>query len=148
VLVFDNRGVGQTDKPDNPYTIELMADDTAGLLQAVGIAVAYVLVGEALIGEVWSNGAQWFPVHIFGYLPGVTDELWSCPHGLRRRSAGGAALHGGLYRRGLRFLPRDGHHRLARGYRLTCLPNDCQREYDATGSCKLCMRNKSSLVIE
>jgi len=34
VVAFDNRGVGQTDKPDIPYTIEMMAEDTAGLLNA------------------------------------------------------------------------------------------------------------------
>src|SRR3989304_4837981 len=36
VIVFDNRGVGNTDKPDSEYTIETMADDAAGLPLAVG----------------------------------------------------------------------------------------------------------------
>src|SRR2546427_8353077 len=43
VLAFDNRGAGRTDKPDIPYSIEMMADDTAGLLQALGIKQAKVL---------------------------------------------------------------------------------------------------------
>jgi len=43
VIVFDNRGVGNTDKPDSEYTIELMADDTAGLLRTLGITKAHVL---------------------------------------------------------------------------------------------------------
>ena len=43
VLVFDNRGVGQTDKPDIPYSMELMADDTAGLLRAVNTREATIL---------------------------------------------------------------------------------------------------------
>lgn len=43
VIVFDNRGVGKTDKPDSEYTIELMADDTAGLLRTLGIKSAHVL---------------------------------------------------------------------------------------------------------
>jgi 3-oxoadipate enol-lactonase len=30
VLAFDNRGVGRTDKPDITYSIEMLADDTAG----------------------------------------------------------------------------------------------------------------------
>src|SRR2546430_16089333 len=34
VLAFDNRGAGRTDKPDIPYSIEMMADDTAGGLHA------------------------------------------------------------------------------------------------------------------
>src|SRR5256885_9846397 len=37
VLAFDNRGAGRTDKPDIPYSIEMMADDTAGLVGAAGV---------------------------------------------------------------------------------------------------------------
>jgi 3-oxoadipate enol-lactonase len=29
VIAYDNRGAGRTDKPDVPYTIELMASDAA-----------------------------------------------------------------------------------------------------------------------
>jgi len=43
VIVFDNRGVGNTDKPDSNYTIETMADDAAGLLQKLGMGSAHVL---------------------------------------------------------------------------------------------------------
>jgi pimeloyl-ACP methyl ester carboxylesterase len=43
VIVFDNRGAGQTDAPDLPYTTRLMADDTAGLMDALGIERAHVL---------------------------------------------------------------------------------------------------------
>ena len=32
VLAFDNRGAGRTDKPDTQYSIEMMANDTAGRL--------------------------------------------------------------------------------------------------------------------
>lgn len=38
VIAFDIHGAGRTDKLDEPYTIEQMADDTAGLLDALGIA--------------------------------------------------------------------------------------------------------------
>lgn len=34
VIALDNRGAGRTDIPDQPYTMELMADDTAKLVQA------------------------------------------------------------------------------------------------------------------
>lgn len=51
VLAFDNRGAGQTDKPDEPYTVAQMADDTAGLMRALGIERAHV-VGMSLGGRI------------------------------------------------------------------------------------------------
>ncbi len=43
VVTFDNRGAGRTSAPDRPYTIEGMADDAAGLLEALGIEKAHVI---------------------------------------------------------------------------------------------------------
>src|SRR4051812_47983448 len=43
VIAFDNRGAGQTDTPDAPYTIRMMADDTVGLMDRLGIDRAHVL---------------------------------------------------------------------------------------------------------
>lgn len=51
VLVFDNRGAGRTDKPDIPYSIEMMATDTAGLMQTLGFKQANVL-GISLGGRI------------------------------------------------------------------------------------------------
>jgi pimeloyl-ACP methyl ester carboxylesterase len=51
VLAFDNRGSGRTDKPDAPYTIPMMASDTAGLMNAVGMSDATVL-GISMGGRV------------------------------------------------------------------------------------------------
>ena len=51
VLAFDNRGVGRTDKPDIPYSIEMMADDTAALMNAAGFRKAHVL-GISMGGRV------------------------------------------------------------------------------------------------
>src|SRR5689334_18198684 len=37
VITFDNRGIGGTTLGTQPFTIPQMADDTAGLLEALGI---------------------------------------------------------------------------------------------------------------
>lgn len=42
VVLFDNRGAGQTSQPDIPYTIPAMASDTLGLLDALGIGSAHI----------------------------------------------------------------------------------------------------------
>ena len=43
VITFDNRGVGKTDKPSEPYTAKTMADDTIGLMDYLGIDKAHIL---------------------------------------------------------------------------------------------------------
>src|SRR3954453_10839380 len=42
VTAFDNRGAGRTAMPSGPLTAEIMADDAAGVLQALGISAAHV----------------------------------------------------------------------------------------------------------
>jgi pimeloyl-ACP methyl ester carboxylesterase len=43
VIVFDNRGMGFTTSSDKQYTIRLFADDTAGLMDALGIRKAHIM---------------------------------------------------------------------------------------------------------
>ncbi|HEY4022818.1 MAG TPA: alpha/beta hydrolase [Pseudonocardiaceae bacterium] len=43
VLSFDNRGAGRSDKPDIPYSIEMMATDAIELMDAVGVERAHVV---------------------------------------------------------------------------------------------------------
>src|SRR2546427_3279997 len=43
VIAFDNRGAGQSDVPDVPYTTRMMAEDAIGLLDALRIERAHVL---------------------------------------------------------------------------------------------------------
>jgi pimeloyl-ACP methyl ester carboxylesterase len=50
-LVFDNRGVGESEDPGGPFSTEDLADDTAGLLDTLGIERAHVL-GAFLGGMV------------------------------------------------------------------------------------------------
>jgi 3-oxoadipate enol-lactonase len=65
VIVMDNRGVGQTVAPDGPFTIEDMADDTAGLLDALGIAKAHV-IGVSMGGRIAQSLALRHPEKIKG----------------------------------------------------------------------------------
>jgi pimeloyl-ACP methyl ester carboxylesterase len=41
-FLIDNRGAGTSDQPAGPYTTEMMADDLAGLMEAIGIDQARV----------------------------------------------------------------------------------------------------------
>ena len=43
LLIFDNRGAGRTDKPEDNYSIRMFADDTIGLMDALGIERAHIL---------------------------------------------------------------------------------------------------------
>jgi pimeloyl-ACP methyl ester carboxylesterase len=51
VIALDNRGAGRTDKPDIPYSMELMAEDAAGLLDALNIKQAHIL-GISMGGRI------------------------------------------------------------------------------------------------
>ena len=51
VIVFDNRGSGHSEKPRQSYTVATLADDAAGLLDALGVERAHVL-GASLGGFV------------------------------------------------------------------------------------------------
>jgi 3-oxoadipate enol-lactonase len=42
LTAFDNRGAGRTPAADGPVSVELMADDAAGVLRALGIGSAHV----------------------------------------------------------------------------------------------------------
>lgn len=43
VIMFDHRGIGESGRADEPFTIADLADDAAGVLDAVGWADAHVL---------------------------------------------------------------------------------------------------------
>lgn len=51
VITFDNRGAGGSSQPSGPYTVAMMAADTAGLLDGLGVRGAYV-VGHSLGGFI------------------------------------------------------------------------------------------------
>ena len=51
VIVYDQRGVGRSARPDHDYTVDLLADDALGLLRAIGAEPAH-LFGFSMGGRV------------------------------------------------------------------------------------------------
>lgn len=54
VLIFDNRGVGQTDSPDHPYSIDTMADDVMALSNKLGLKKP-TIIGQSMGGAIAQN---------------------------------------------------------------------------------------------
>ena len=60
VIVFDNRGAGRSDKPVMEYSIRLFAEDTAGLMDALGLKSAGIL-GYSMGGYIAQELALNYP---------------------------------------------------------------------------------------
>jgi pimeloyl-ACP methyl ester carboxylesterase len=63
VISFDNRCVGRSDQPQQPFTIGDMADDTAALLDALGVDSVHVF-GVSLGGMVAQELALRHPARV------------------------------------------------------------------------------------
>jgi pimeloyl-ACP methyl ester carboxylesterase len=72
VIAFDNRGAGRSDKPVMEYSISLFADDTAGLMKALGIQYAHVL-GISMGGYIAQELAIRHPEMVRSLILGCTS---------------------------------------------------------------------------
>lgn len=71
LILLDNRGAGQSGKPDEPYRIADMAEDTVNLMDALGLASAHVL-GVSMGGCIAQEMALDFPQRVRGLVLACT----------------------------------------------------------------------------
>lgn len=71
VVIFDNRGVGQTDKPTTPYSMHGFAADVIGLLDALAIDRTH-LFGVSMGGMIAQHVALDYPERVLGLVLGCT----------------------------------------------------------------------------
>ena len=71
VIIFDNRGTGQSDKPETPYTMRDLAADAIGILDALHIPQAHIF-GVSMGGMIAQHVALSFPERVKGLILGST----------------------------------------------------------------------------
>ncbi len=71
VISYDNRGIGRSDKPDAPFTIATMAEDLAGIMDALHIPKAHIM-GLSMGGMVAQEFAVRFPHKVHGLVLACT----------------------------------------------------------------------------
>jgi pimeloyl-ACP methyl ester carboxylesterase len=63
VIALDNRGAGQSDQPDVPYSIAGMAEDVVGLMEALGLTRAHIC-GASMGGMIAQELALRHPARV------------------------------------------------------------------------------------
>ena len=71
VLSFDNRGVGESDKPAGPYTTKLFAQDTKALVDELGLS-DFHLLGVSMGGMIVQEYALAHPGDLRSLIPACT----------------------------------------------------------------------------
>ncbi len=79
VLIFDNRGVGQSDKPTTSYNMAQLAADTIGLLDSLDIEKTHVL-GVSMGGMIAQHVALDYPDRVLGLILGCTTAVGKPDH--------------------------------------------------------------------
>ena len=105
VIAIDNRGTGLSDKPDSPYGMEMMARDTAGLVQSLGIRKAH-FYGISMGGMIAQHLALCYPERTASLILACTNCGGS--HRVRAEQAANDALldtKGTPEERAMRLLP-------------------------------------------
>ncbi len=63
VLLLDNRGIGQTDSPNIPYSIEMMANDVMELSKQLGLKKP-IIVGQSMGSAIAQQIGKMYPEQI------------------------------------------------------------------------------------
>jgi pimeloyl-ACP methyl ester carboxylesterase len=80
VVTFDNRGVGKSDEPPGPYSTRMMADDTLGLMDFLGIKRAHIM-GASMGGMIAQELAINYPQR-------VTKLILACTYASQDETSG------------------------------------------------------------
>ena len=72
VIAFVNRWIGYSEAPESPVSIKMMADDTSGLMDALGIDSAHVF-GASMGGMIAQELALNYPEKVISLVLGCTS---------------------------------------------------------------------------